>query len=210
MDCSHPEGMLVFLKRRGLRNVRADALLVCALARELLCSVHGDLLDEELRVAERHAEGLAGYDEYMAAYGDALTKLDEEDEDNADEDDDGCWEWGHDACCSPGGVLHLTFEEPLSDGRLVDAADWGNAAHLVREVYGNPFAPVSFDESWRTRDVVALAKSVHDGRCFDRMPELAAALEQAGCNNEAVLDHCRQSEEHAFGCWVLSGILLGK
>jgi hypothetical protein len=41
------------------------------------------------------------------------------------------------------------------------------------------------------------------------MPILADALEEAGCTNSDILDHCRQSGEHVRGCWVIDA-LLGK
>jgi hypothetical protein len=85
------------------------------------------------------------------------------------------------------------------------------AAHadLLRDIFGNPFRPVTFHSSWLTPTVLDLAKSIYDERAFDRMPILADALEDAGCNNPDILDHCRQPAEHAGGCWCLD-LILGK
>jgi hypothetical protein len=41
------------------------------------------------------------------------------------------------------------------------------------------------------------------------MGVLADALEEAGCDNADVLDHCRKPGEHVRGCWVIDH-LLGK
>jgi hypothetical protein len=41
------------------------------------------------------------------------------------------------------------------------------------------------------------------------MPILADALEEAGCTNVDILNHCRQPGEHVRGCWVID-LLLGK
>jgi hypothetical protein len=41
------------------------------------------------------------------------------------------------------------------------------------------------------------------------MPILADALQDAGCDNEAVLDHCRSVGTHVRGCWVVD-LVLGK
>jgi hypothetical protein len=41
------------------------------------------------------------------------------------------------------------------------------------------------------------------------MPILADALQDAGCDNVNVLDHCREEREHVRGCWVID-MLLGK
>jgi hypothetical protein len=40
------------------------------------------------------------------------------------------------------------------------------------------------------------------------MPVLAEALEEAGCDSEAILAHCRQQGSvHGPDCWVLNLIL---
>jgi hypothetical protein len=38
---------------------------------------------------------------------------------------------------------------------------------------------------------------------------LADALEEAGCDERAVLDHCRGPGPHVRGCWALD-LVLGK
>lgn len=81
-------------------------------------------------------------------------------------------------------------------------------ADLIREVFGNPFRPVCASQ-WLTSDVIALARGIYEDRAFDRMPVLADALQDAGCDNVNVLDHCREPHEHVRGCWVID-LLLGK
>jgi hypothetical protein len=39
------------------------------------------------------------------------------------------------------------------------------------------------------------------------MPILADALQDAGCNDECILTHCRGAEPHGRGCWVVDGVL---
>jgi hypothetical protein len=80
---------------------------------------------------------------------------------------------------------------------------------LVRDHFGNPFRPVAVDLSWLTSTVVQLAQGIYDDRAFDRLPILADALQDAGCDHAAVLDHCRDAGPHARGCWVVD-MLLGK
>ena len=41
------------------------------------------------------------------------------------------------------------------------------------------------------------------------MPILADALQDAGCDDEAVLAHCRGAGPHVRGCWVVD-LVLGK
>ena len=57
--------------------------------------------------------------------------------------------------------------------------------------------------------VVALARGIYDEKAFDRMPILADALQDAGCDNDDVLSHCRGGGPHVRGCWVVD-LLLGK
>ncbi len=81
---------------------------------------------------------------------------------------------------------------------------------LLHEIFGNPFRSVVADPSWLTSTAVALAKGIYDDRAFDRMPILADALQDAGCNNDDVLTHCRdESQLHVRGCWVVD-LVLGK
>jgi hypothetical protein len=42
------------------------------------------------------------------------------------------------------------------------------------------------------------------------MPILADALQDAGCDHDAILNHCRDlNQPHVRGCWVVD-LLLGK
>jgi hypothetical protein len=80
---------------------------------------------------------------------------------------------------------------------------------LLRDIFGNPFRPITLNPSWLTPSVLALANGIYSEKVFDRMPILADALQDAGCDNEDILNHCRQPVEHVRGCWVLD-LLLGK
>jgi hypothetical protein len=79
---------------------------------------------------------------------------------------------------------------------------------LIRDIAGDLFrtAPV-VDSSWFTPTVRSFAQRVYDERAFERLPELADALERAGCHNREVLDHCRLAGEHVRGCCVVDLIL---
>jgi hypothetical protein len=80
---------------------------------------------------------------------------------------------------------------------------------LLRCGFGNPFSPIAVDPSWLTSAVVGLARAIYDGRAFDLMPILADALQDGGCANDDVLNHCRNDGVHVRGCWVVD-LLLGK
>jgi hypothetical protein len=80
---------------------------------------------------------------------------------------------------------------------------------LLRDIYGNPFRPVTLNPAWRTLNVTALAQAIYDDRRFDDLPILGDALEDAGCTDAAILSHCRDPGPHVRGCWVVD-LLLGK
>ena len=82
-------------------------------------------------------------------------------------------------------------------------------ASLLRDIFGNPFRPVTVDPSWLTSTVVAVARQMYESRDFSPMPILADALQDSGCEEERVLGHCRGPGPHVRGCWVCD-LILGK
>ena len=89
------------------------------------------------------------------------------------------------------------------DGRVPSAVCCG----LVRCLFGNPFRPVRFDPAWQTPAVLAVAQGCYAGRAFDRLPVLADALEDAGCDAPDLLAHLRGPGPHARGCRPLDLVL---
>lgn len=63
--------------------------------------------------------------------------------------------------------------------------------------------------NWLTSDVHALAGQIYESREFGAMPILADALEDTGCNDATILEHCRGAGLHVRGCWVVD-LILGK
>jgi hypothetical protein len=82
-------------------------------------------------------------------------------------------------------------------------------ARLLREVIASPFLPMTLDTDRVTCHVQSLAEFIYHARAFDRLPILADALEDAGCDNVDILNHCRQGGEHVRGCWPVD-LILGK
>jgi hypothetical protein len=79
---------------------------------------------------------------------------------------------------------------------------------LLRDIFGNPFRPVTFPPEWRTDTVVTLARQAYELREFSAMPIMADALQDAGCDSEAILSHCRDTNQlHVRGCWVVDSVL---
>jgi len=81
--------------------------------------------------------------------------------------------------------------------------EWRSLFATVREVLGEHDTCDRLNPEWRTFDVRALARGVHREQAFDRLPILADALQDAGCDDEAVLEHCRRPGGHGRGCWVV-------
>ncbi len=82
-------------------------------------------------------------------------------------------------------------------------------AQLIRCIFGNPFHSATVDPNWFTSTVTSLAQGIYEEHAFDRLPILADALEDAGCDNADILNHCRQPDEHIRGCWAVD-LILGK
>jgi hypothetical protein len=92
-------------------------------------------------------------------------------------------------------------------------------SRLAREIFRNPFRPVALDSawlSWQDGLVPRLAQAAYEHRTLPagtldntRLAVLADALEEAGCQNQDILAHCRQPGGHVRGCWVVD-LLLGE
>ncbi|OAI40994.1 hypothetical protein AYO40_00500 [Planctomycetaceae bacterium SCGC AG-212-D15] len=87
---------------------------------------------------------------------------------------------------------------------------------LTRDIFGNPFHPISLDPTWLTSTVVRLAQAIYEERELPsghldqgRLGILADALEEVGCTQREILEHCRSEGPHVRGCWVID-LLLGK
>jgi hypothetical protein len=113
---------------------------------------------------------------------------------------------------------YLDFASIINPGAGTSDAGFGTTqaseergqCDLLRDIFGNPFRPVACDPAWRTSTVVALASQMYESRDFGAMPILADALQDAGCDSDDILDHCRDAKAtHVRGCWVVD-LVLGK
>ncbi len=178
------------------------------------CRRYWDLLREEgsrtaVLVAERFADGLATPQELEDAQEEAV---------NAGREGDGR---GPVACCHlrPDGSYPVEAAQYVA-GEMIDVMDprqelsdeeWQAElraeAKILKDIFGNPFRPITTHPAWLSSNVVALARTIYEERAFDRMPELADALEQARCHDAGILGHCRHQGPHVRGCWVVDAIL---
>jgi hypothetical protein len=182
-ECTDSNQMLAYLLQSGRASDRKRRLFTVACYRRVW-----HLLDDErsraaVEVSERHADGLAGPDEVEAA-------------------------WEAAEAAGPGGLdPHLPVYAALAG-----AAERAAQCPLMRDVFGNPFRPVSLNPAWLAWDdgtIPKLAQAIYEERAFDRLPVLGDALEEAGCADADILSHCRAGGEHVRGCWVVD-LLLGK
>lgn len=93
----------------------------------------------------------------------------------------------------------------------MDAQERAAQCELLRDIAGNPFRPVAVNPDWLTEVVVGIATQVYSQRDFGGFPVLADALQDAGCDSDPMLEHCRSAAAlHARGCWVLDLLLSRK
>lgn len=111
-------------------------------------------------------------------------------------------------CASAAAYFRCGPDDPVPEPKL-DAIEQGHQAVLLREIIGNPFHQISFDSAWLTFDVVQIAKGAYEDNAFERLPILADALQDAGCETEEILSHLRNNGPHVKGCWALD-LIVGK
>src|SRR5207302_7713865 len=99
------------------------------------------------------------------------------------------------------GIVRVCVESAVEAGWIEDRP-------IVRQVaFSNPPRCVTIDLSWLTSNVLTLAEGIYQDQAFDRLPILADALEDSGCADRAILDHCRSDGDHIRGCWVVDLLL---
>ncbi|QEL21093.1 hypothetical protein [Limnoglobus roseus] len=105
-------------------------------------------------------------------------------------------------------ALHTAEAQDLAGrvpaGTPISAAPVPAEAAAARCLFGPLlFRPVPFEAEWLTPTVVGLAEGIYEERAFDRLPILADALQDAGCEEADILNHCRGEGRHLKGCWVV-------
>ena len=222
LACEDPEPMLYWNRRKA--SDRKLILIGCASCRRKWECIWDARSRTALETMELAADALATVKELRQAARGASAALGDVDSDASEQ---RWWYVSQRAteavwtiCAVPTSerslleVLRLIREcvrfADDSDGPRAELNEQNAQATLIRDIFGNPFRPVSFDPAWRTSDVLLLAEGIYAERAFDRMPILADALQDAGCDNEEVLTHCRDTSlTHVRGCWVVD-LLLGK
>jgi hypothetical protein len=115
--------------------------------------------------------------------------------------------WSFDSWHGPDGLRSPDCPDPalcfLHLSPELWVGGWKDTGDLIREVIGPCLDMPIFLEDWMACTVLDLADGIRADKAFDRMPILADALEEAGCDNARILGHCRQDRPHDADCWVL-------
>ncbi len=215
LECRHPKPMLDFL--RGKASERKLRLFACFCYRRF----------DEYMNSDADSDGLFAVD-LAEAYADGLVTA----ADLADVREEivaGLWDQ-----CSSAVVRHQIADRataiplgevaPVADAFIFWVESNVSREHIesevgpelaamcetLRDLVGNPFRLPVLEPAWLTWNdgtVVKLAQAIYDEGAFDRLPILADALEEAGCNEPRILAHCRDAAAHVRGCWVVDLIL---
>jgi hypothetical protein len=205
-----PQKMLESL--RGKTSDRKLRLFACAYGRAVRDSQHL-LGPSTAAVAERYADGLAG-DQDLSAERRGNGCFPEERWPVAPSAFDGArgavdWlaRYRDLMRIDPDALRHCPV--PLDDVG-------GRSVLVLRDIFGNPFHLVTLSPAWLTPQVIALAQAAYDHRELPagtldvaRLAVLADALEEVGCTDPDILNHCRRPGVHVRGCWVVD-LLLGE
>lgn len=200
--------MLGRIKGRKVATWRKLRLFTCATLRRLLSD--SPLLLSVLDVGEQFIEGGVTDDERRSA----IAKISRPE----------------DLRSLPTNLVRNCLTSPIA-GYGADREWWHNAmaaadrakreselarycAGLMRDIFHSPLSrrlprvPSSWSQ-WNESVVPRLAQAIYDERAFDRLPILADALEDAGCTDADILQHCRQAGEHCRGCWAVDLLRTG-
>jgi hypothetical protein len=207
---------------RGVSG-RKHRLFACACCRRIWHLLPDLRSRDAVEVAERAADGAAVRNELLEAYVAASA---------AAHDVQGPWYRSNVAgyhaaqaaawalCCGTQAVWQVSTEATkavraatgVRGGDVVSPVR-AEQAGLLRDIFGPlAFRKVAIQPSllrWNDSTVVKLAQAIYEYRQFGDLPVLADALEEAGCDNEDVLTHCREPGLHVPVCWVID-MLLGK
>ncbi|HJZ53593.1 MAG TPA: hypothetical protein VKE74_01460 [Gemmataceae bacterium] len=217
LACEDPQPMLEFL--RGAASGRKLRHFLVACARNVLPAAADADMVAALAAAERFADGAATRGELARAraalktrhparvkkwprlYSDHIRSVPawhatREQLVRAAVEGAGCCAWSSTRRMFA-GTLTMTYPD----------RELARQAHLLRDTFGNPFRPVTLGPTWLTSTVVTLAEGIYTERAFDRLPILADALQDAGCEDPEILAHCRGPGPHVRGCWVVDLVL---
>jgi hypothetical protein len=202
LTCADPDKMRAALYDPVLVSYRKLRLYACACCRLIPGFMDSASDRDSVTFAEREADGCADADEDFPDGEASDIRWYRRDEWNSAARAVGHYKealW----------VTHQLHDKPEDERAAIYRNGDRILSDLLREVLGNPIRPVLMKPDWLTATVVAIASQMYESRDFSAMPILADALQDAGCDNTDILDHCRHQGEHVLGCWVVD-LVLGK
>jgi hypothetical protein len=209
-DCQDPRRVIEAVQTHG--SERKLRLVLVAAARLVWDQLPVWEMWEAVEACERRAEGATGQealDRFRHRFYEGYMLRDSPAEQR---------QWVEDPALRSIFALVFATTYPDSNLRTLAANEYWQigteprgkqVSDIIRDIFGNPFRPVAFDPAWRTDTALALAWQMYEAREFSVMPILADALQDAGCDNDEILNHCRGSGPHVRGCWVVD-LVLGK
>jgi hypothetical protein len=215
LACDDLERMLTFL--RGKLTERQIRLMDCACCRRIWNRLTDPRSRHAVEIAEQFADYQASLSELQEACWAGINASQEMSRSPAFGFD--CWTLAraaYECAVNPdlrdgwGGhhpSSHLPIRATLHVGEQQE--EMVQQCRLLRDIFGNPYRTLAFKPPWRTDTVLAMAHLMYNSRDFSAMPILADALQDAGCDNTEILDHCRGPGPHVRGCWVVD-LVLGK
>jgi hypothetical protein len=202
--CTDPQAMLDFLRASRKLSERQARLFAVACCRRLWPLLTDERSRKAVEVAERYADGLANQKELRFAFSCAAD----------------AYAYASSSHTAAAGAANAARPEAGYYARYVTPRREHPA--LLRDLFGFiPFRPQPRIDlswlAWKDGVVMRLAEAVYEEREMPsgrldnaRMAVLADALEEAGCDNQEILGHCRQQDAvHVRGCWLFD-LLLNK
>jgi hypothetical protein len=211
---AHPDEMLSGLGR-GLSK-RKKRLFGCACCRRVLSRIPDDRVRPALEISEAFADRAATREQLASASSIA-------EEVNGALVSGEPWEPFTEAvegACAEklGDVAEIAASARLDPALLDDPSpaerrfarrELKAQVGLIRDVFGNPFHPITLVTAHRTPTIVSLARAAYDERRLPsgeldphRLAVLADALEEAGAATELV-EHLRSPGPHVRGCFAV-------
>jgi hypothetical protein len=215
LNSTNPDDLYLDRFASTPRPMRKLQLFACGCCRQIWEYITDTRCRAAVEVAELLADGLAGEAEFDAVFDAVEAACDEMIESYPESIEQGAAYAAQMALRAPSDAAYPVASVLALTSSACDHAELLNRnlaalADLFRDVFGNPYRPVAADPGWLSPTAVALARGIYTERAFDRLPILADALQDAGCENADMLSHCRgPNQVHVRGCWVVD-LLLGR
>lgn len=233
LTCIHPRKMHALVTRN--RTGRKLQLIGCAMARFVWDHIDEPIVREGILAVEKFVDGELTHAEYLPKYEAARALVQHR---ISSSDTTASFEPLAGMLVAQGIIsanLKEGIERVLlwTEFAAMTAAATGQrliarenlnkrACDLYREIIGNPFRDYRVQPNFAgggvrypdgslcqvSETAKQIAKGISLDGGYDRMPILADAMEDAGCDDRVMLDHLRSATAiHVRGCWALDVIL---